>query len=125
YVIDFEFSEILDLGPGEQTAIELPRTCWVEWFGHTHLDPYSFDVWLLAQSIYARNSEDEITTAPWMLRWYFFWLRGNEAGCLGVCICRPTVRRARQVLTGMRILVYVGDTLAGLLGLRPLCRKLW
>lgn len=44
---------------------------------------------------------------PWIPRRYAQWLVGNERGCTSVCRCRPTARRARQVLSVLRWLVYI------------------
>ncbi|KAH9923457.1 uncharacterized protein BXZ73DRAFT_51002, partial [Epithele typhae] len=129
YIIDFELSKTLEFGPGEQTAIELPsESIHVENFGHTHLDPYSFDVWLLSKALESGplmlTYNNDLSTVPWIIRWYIGWLRGNEAGCLGVCTCRPTVTRARWVLRGIRTWVCIGESITGLFGLRALYQRL-
>lgn len=46
---------------------------------------------------------------PWIPRRYAQWLVGDERGCTSVCRCRPTARRARQVLTVVRWLVYTWE----------------
>ena len=48
FIIDFEYSRLLDYGPGRQPAVELPYTRWARpREGITHLDPYSWDVFCL------------------------------------------------------------------------------
>ena len=45
YIVDFGFSRLLDLGPGLQPAVELPRTVWERpRDGVTHFDPYAWDM---------------------------------------------------------------------------------
>lgn len=48
---------------------------------------------------------------PWIPRRYAEWLVGDERGCTSVCNCRPTARRARQVLTVLRWVVYISEFL--------------
>ena len=55
---------------------------------------------------YTSLTEHEL---PWIPRWYAQWLVGIERGCATVCRCRPTARRARQVLTAARWFVYVSE----------------
>ena len=45
YLIDFETSQELPLGPGRQPAIELPPSQYQKPGGFTHLDPYSWDMY--------------------------------------------------------------------------------
>ena len=45
----------------------------------------------IVQIVYGQQSK------PWLLQRYAQWLIGVERGCTGVCHCRPTARRARQV----------------------------
>ena len=45
YLIDFETSQELPLGPGQQTAIELPPSQYPKPGELTHLDPYSWDLY--------------------------------------------------------------------------------
>ena len=48
FIIDFEYSRVLDYGPGRQPAVELPYTQWARpREGITHLDPYAWDVFCL------------------------------------------------------------------------------
>ena len=48
FIIDFEYSRVLDYGPGRQAAVELPYTQWARpREGITHLDPYAWDVFCL------------------------------------------------------------------------------
>ncbi|KAH9944951.1 uncharacterized protein BXZ73DRAFT_11136, partial [Epithele typhae] len=85
YLIDFEFSEILDLGPGRQPAIEL--------------DPYSWDVYCCGWIMQGMLKFYLQGALPWHLRWYLSWVTGKqEQGCAGPCRCRPTTRRALLVL---------------------------
>ena len=46
---------------------------------------------------------------PLIARLYNDWLKGQERGCAAVCHCRPTARRARQVLAGILWGVRVWD----------------
>ncbi|KAI0363092.1 hypothetical protein BV20DRAFT_1069660 [Pilatotrama ljubarskyi] len=106
YIIDFDTSKQLPLGPGEQHAITLPSTQIDPPAGLEHFDPYSWDVYcaghVLEYIIKANLEEDP----AWIARRFARWLIGNERRCIGVCHCRPTARRARQVLTVLRVLAY-------------------
>ena len=129
YFIDFHTSRQLALGPGRQPPILLPPSQEEKPSGVTTLDPYSFDVYcagklmqflLKVSAVYVRQlldgllMPDETTQFtfleepdyPWIPRRYAQWLVGNERGCTSICHCRPTARRARQVLTVLRWLVY-------------------
>ena len=45
YVIDYEFAQHLEQGPGRQGAIELPDTIWPRpREGAIHFDPYAWDM---------------------------------------------------------------------------------
>ncbi|KAI0768325.1 hypothetical protein BD413DRAFT_134966 [Trametes elegans] len=105
YIIDFDSARQLELGPGVQGAITLPETQMEPPDGLQHFDPYSWDVYCLghvcADLIEAayRDHEEEV---PWLVQWYARWLIGKERGCTGVCHCRPTARRALQVLSFVR-----------------------
>ncbi|KAM5541233.1 hypothetical protein V8D89_005162 [Ganoderma adspersum] len=113
YIIDFHTSQKLPLGPGVQFPIVLPPSQEKKPSGMTTLDPYSFDVYCagrLMQDLMKYTSLQE-PQLPWIPRWYAQWLVGNERGCTSVCRCRPTARRARQVLTMLRWLVYTSEFL--------------
>ncbi|TFK87680.1 hypothetical protein K466DRAFT_490379, partial [Polyporus arcularius HHB13444] len=43
---------------------------------------------------------------PWGLQHYAKWLIGVERGCTGVCRCRPTARRARQIIVTLQWAVH-------------------
>ncbi|KAI0751747.1 hypothetical protein C8Q80DRAFT_1231308 [Daedaleopsis nitida] len=101
YIMDFGESQQLELGPGRQPAIKLPPSHIAPPNGMTHLDPYSWDVhcvghafqWI-SEWVHSKRPE------PWIVRRLGLWLVGNERGCTAtVCHCRPTARRARQVLS--------------------------
>ena len=49
YIIDFDTSRQLSLGPGDQHAITLPPTQLPPPNHHTHFDPYSWDIYCLGQ----------------------------------------------------------------------------
>ncbi|KAI0365012.1 hypothetical protein BV20DRAFT_1028777 [Pilatotrama ljubarskyi] len=109
YIIDFGSSMTLQLGPGEQWAVALPPTQVPPPNGLKHFDPYSWDVYCIAdilQSLIELNAADKTN---WIARRYVQWLTGNERGCSGVCRCRPTAQRARQALTVIRAFVYISD----------------
>ncbi|RDX44625.1 hypothetical protein OH76DRAFT_1408853 [Lentinus brumalis] len=95
YIIDFDRSKCLKSGPGIQHAIDYCKPP----LGMTQFDPYSWDVYCtgilfdtVTKDIY---SERHI---PWVVRRYIKWLVGNERGCARICSCRPSARRARQML---------------------------
>ena len=122
YIIDYGASQRLPaVGPGLQPAVDLPETQCKPPLGMKRFDPYSWDVYctgVLFKTFVEvcrvlqilRNHScraDPSCTAlqvwldrpvSWIARWYIRWLIGNERGCSGVCTCRPTARRARQVL---------------------------
>lgn len=45
YLVDFETSQELPLGPGRQSAVELPPSQYPKPGGLTHMDPYSWDIY--------------------------------------------------------------------------------
>ncbi|KAH9886280.1 hypothetical protein C8Q73DRAFT_285685 [Cubamyces lactineus] len=106
YVIDFNTSKQLALGPGAQPAITLPPTQVPPPEGLKRFDPYSWDVYCLGQlfqsviKTYSRGGK----RAPWAAQCYARWLIGEERGCDMVCRCRPTARTARRVLSVIRLL---------------------
>ncbi|RPD79429.1 hypothetical protein L226DRAFT_531238, partial [Lentinus tigrinus ALCF2SS1-7] len=99
YIVDFSESRLLHLEPGRQPAIDLPQSIIPKPLEMERLDPYSFDVYCLG--IVLENTSQFVykqRPTPWLLQRCAQWLIGNERGCTGVCRCRPTARRARQVL---------------------------
>ncbi|PIL34768.1 hypothetical protein GSI_02555 [Ganoderma sinense ZZ0214-1] len=115
YLIDFHTSRQLALGPGLQPPIVLPPSQVDKPLDVTTLDPYSFDVYCAGKVmqrvlLYTALKEPDF---PWIPVRYAQWVVGNERerGCTGVCRCRPTARRARQVLTVLRWLVYASEFL--------------
>ncbi|RPD65167.1 hypothetical protein L227DRAFT_203523 [Lentinus tigrinus ALCF2SS1-6] len=99
YIVDFSESQLLHLGPAQQPAIDLPQSIIPKPLEMQHFDPYSFDVYCLG--IVLENTLKFVykqRPTPWLLQRCAQWLIGNERGCTGVCRCRPTARRARQVL---------------------------
>ncbi|PIL34773.1 hypothetical protein GSI_02560 [Ganoderma sinense ZZ0214-1] len=113
YLIDFHTSQQLALAPGHQPPIVLPPSQAKKPADVTTLDPYSFDVYCTGKLmerilLYTALKEPDL---PWIPRRYAQWLVGNERGCTSVCRCRPTARRARQVLTVLRWLVYTSEFL--------------
>ncbi|TBU48899.1 hypothetical protein BD309DRAFT_997376 [Dichomitus squalens] len=113
YIIDFHTSRQLELPPGAQHAILLPYTQIDPPPGIKHFDPYSWDVYCLGHvfeerlQVYSYRREE-----PRIVRWFVEWLKGTERGCRSVCRCRPTARRARQMLTFLRGLFYIIEVLS-------------
>ncbi|KAI0076781.1 hypothetical protein K474DRAFT_1597253 [Panus rudis PR-1116 ss-1] len=100
YIIDYGESRILDKGPLRQEAIDLPETFYRPPPGITRLDPYSWDIYCvgtLMKQLCELHFKKQPT--PWILRRYTQWLIGEERGCNKVCSCRPSARKARQVLS--------------------------
>ncbi|KAI0764693.1 hypothetical protein C8Q74DRAFT_1205493 [Fomes fomentarius] len=100
YIIDFGSSKRLEKGPGYQHALELPETNCKPPLHMSRFDPYSWDIYCtgiffksLAERVYRKQP------VPWILRRYTHWLIGEEHGCTAVCHCRPSARRAHQVLS--------------------------
>ncbi|KAI0751756.1 hypothetical protein C8Q80DRAFT_1159182 [Daedaleopsis nitida] len=100
YIMDFGESQQYELGPGRQPAIKLPPSHITPPNDMTHFDPYSWDMlcvghafqWI-SEWVHRRRPE------PWIVRRLGSWLVGNERGCTSVCHCRPSARRARQVMS--------------------------
>ncbi|TBU36440.1 hypothetical protein BD309DRAFT_823530, partial [Dichomitus squalens] len=100
YIIDFDRSRKLNLKPGVQGAVALPETVCCHPNGITHLDPYSWDIYC-AGTLFLEYLETIVGDKPLprIVDRFAQWLIGDERGCSGVCRCRPTAHRARQVLT--------------------------
>ncbi|KAH9886270.1 hypothetical protein C8Q73DRAFT_769270 [Cubamyces lactineus] len=101
FIIDFDSAQRFQLGPGVQPAITLPPTQMPPPNGLKHFDPYAWDVYCtghVLQNIMAQE-------IPRVARWYAKWLIGSERGCTTACRCRPTARKARQVLVLIRWVV--------------------
>ncbi|KAI0737957.1 hypothetical protein C8Q80DRAFT_1275987 [Daedaleopsis nitida] len=101
YIIDFGEAQRLQYGPGHQPAIELPECNCKPPLGMTRFDPYSWDIYctgIMFRSLANRMSRYIKRDVPWVVRRYTDWLVGTERGCTAVCHCRPSARRARQVL---------------------------
>ncbi|KAJ8474866.1 hypothetical protein ONZ51_g6945 [Trametes cubensis] len=105
YLIDFGSSLQLPLGPGSQHAITLPPSQFRPENGITCFDPYSWDVYCAALTMQQTLKTCYRNDPPRIACLYADWLKGKERGCKAVCHCRPTARRARQVLTGVLWLV--------------------
>ncbi|KAI0331352.1 hypothetical protein GY45DRAFT_1322376 [Cubamyces sp. BRFM 1775] len=120
YFIDFGSSLQLPLGPGSQHAITLPPSQFGLAYDITRFDPYSWDVYCAAltmekalevrpfeyRCVYSQLLVMSRKTcygndSPLIARLYAGWVKGKERGCSTVCRCRPTARRARQLLTGI------------------------
>ncbi|KAI8998875.1 kinase-like domain-containing protein [Trametes punicea] len=116
YIIDFGSSRQFHLGPGEQPAITLPPSQIPPPNGLKRFDPYSWDVYCAAQimQVFLEMNHGE-RCPPWIARRYIEWLIGTERGCTDVCRCRPTARKARQVLAGIRWVVGMWEMLEGVL----------
>ncbi|OSD00597.1 hypothetical protein PYCCODRAFT_1393200 [Trametes coccinea BRFM310] len=101
YYIDFGSSLQLPFGPGVQRAISLGPSQYALQYDIHNFDPYSWDVYCAALTL--RATLDAYRRDHWcfITRLYLGWLEGNERGCAGVCRCRPTARRARQLLAGI------------------------
>ncbi|KAI0737955.1 hypothetical protein C8Q80DRAFT_1114475 [Daedaleopsis nitida] len=101
YIIDFGTAQCLQNPPGRQPAIELPECNCDPPLGMTRFDPYSWDIYctgMMFRSMAAQVAQFSKRPVPWVVRRYSDWLIGEERGCTGVCRCRPSARRARQVL---------------------------
>ncbi|KAH9886761.1 hypothetical protein C8Q73DRAFT_748913 [Cubamyces lactineus] len=101
YLIDFGSSLQFTLGPGSQPAIVLPPSQFRLEYDITYFDPYSWDVYCAALTMQRTMETYYGRHPPLIARLYASWLEGKERGCTTVCHCRPTARRARQVLTGI------------------------
>ncbi|KAI0357914.1 hypothetical protein OH77DRAFT_1314205 [Trametes cingulata] len=109
YIIDFGSARTLQLGPGKQRAIVLPPTQIRPPNGLKHFDPYSWDVFCVAHILQVLVEFEGSDDSKWITHRYIRWLMGSERGCTGICRCRPTARKARQVLAFIRTVVYVLD----------------
>ncbi|KAM5541240.1 hypothetical protein V8D89_005169 [Ganoderma adspersum] len=107
YIIDFDRSRQLELGPGRQPPIELPSTQFKPPLQMKAFDPYSWDVYCMGKLFEQLTEETfrRFSGPPWFLMKLSQWVIGNERGCLGVCHCRPTARRILLVLTMLRCIV--------------------
>ncbi|KAI0751755.1 hypothetical protein C8Q80DRAFT_1159179 [Daedaleopsis nitida] len=112
YIMDFGESQQFELAPGRQPAIKLPPSHITPPNDMTHFDPYSWDMlcvghafqWI-SEWVHRRRPE------PWIVRRLGLWLVGNERGCTSVCHCRPSARRARQVMSVMLWALRVSDSI--------------
>ena len=131
YIIDYEYSLLLEYGPGRQSAVKLPDTIHLRpREGATHFDPYAWDMLCVGRafevmfrvsrsSLPAMSSPHSMSfqsmerRPPWLLRWFVRWLIGEErADCTGtvsVCRCRPGAAHARRVFGVLRWVLYAQD----------------
>ncbi|KAI0737959.1 hypothetical protein C8Q80DRAFT_1275989 [Daedaleopsis nitida] len=118
YIIDFGAAQRLQYGPGHQPAIELPECNCKPPLGMTRFDPYSWDIYctgIMFRSLADRMSRYIKCDVPWVVRRYTDWLVGKERGCATVCHCRPSARRARQVLVAILCAIRIWDASVGAL----------
>ncbi|KAI0655844.1 hypothetical protein C8Q70DRAFT_1015896 [Cubamyces menziesii] len=111
YIIDFNTSRQLALGPGLQHAITLPPTQLPPPNSLKHFDPYSWDMYCLGQ-VYERALRRFTFCrqySPWLARWCVQWLIGDERGCHTACRCRPTAQTVRRVLFILQFVAPVID----------------
>ncbi|KAI0331343.1 hypothetical protein GY45DRAFT_1322358 [Cubamyces sp. BRFM 1775] len=101
YFIDFGSSLQLALGPGQQHAITLPPSQYALTYNITYFDPYSWDVYCAALTMEETLMLCYNKKPPLIAQLYVNWLKGKERGCMAVCRCRPTARRAHQALAGI------------------------
>ncbi|KAI0750115.1 hypothetical protein C8Q80DRAFT_673244 [Daedaleopsis nitida] len=118
YIIDFGFSRRFELGPRAQNPVDLGHLNLSVRYGVPRLDPYSWDVLCMGNALLflldmlnGSNGKH-----PWICTRYAQWLVGKEQGCPGVCHCRPTARRALQVLAIIRWFVHGWDACASAFG---------
>ncbi|RDX46417.1 hypothetical protein OH76DRAFT_1406924 [Lentinus brumalis] len=103
YIIDFSESRQLPLGPRQQPPIDLPQSIIPKPLDMQRFDPYSFDVYCIGRVLDATLTlVYSSRPKPWVLQRYAKWLIGAERGCTGVCRCRPTARRARQIIVALQ-----------------------
>ncbi|KAH9927934.1 uncharacterized protein BXZ73DRAFT_48537 [Epithele typhae] len=118
YIIDFERSRQLPLGPGLQPPIDLPPSIIPKPGGIIRRDPYSWDMYCLGWSfyhVYEVNLYRAKSLAPRLVTWYFEWVRGKaDCPCPKICSCRPDAHRARYVLFGVRFLVHLLELTDGI-----------
>ncbi|KAI0331344.1 hypothetical protein GY45DRAFT_1301071 [Cubamyces sp. BRFM 1775] len=118
YFIDFGSSLQLPLGPGSQHAITLPPSQYGLAYDITYFDPYSWDVYCAAFAMLQALEACYGNDPPLIARLYVDWVKGKERGCTTVCYCRPTARRARQLLTGILWGVRVWECVQNVFGTR-------
>ncbi|KAI0650084.1 kinase-like domain-containing protein [Trametes meyenii] len=95
YIIDFDSSQQLELGPGVQPPISLPETQLRPPNGLNKVDPYSWDVYCLGFLFrYALDRQRYY----WVARWFAKWLIGEEHDFSTARYSRPTARLARRAL---------------------------
>ncbi|KAH9918181.1 uncharacterized protein BXZ73DRAFT_105306 [Epithele typhae] len=87
YIIDFERSMVLPLGPGKQGRVQIPDTRFIE-DDEPPLDPYAWDMYCFGRDIYTFvvhfNYDSRVNhTEPWVLKWYQDWIYGIEDKCRG------------------------------------------
>ncbi|KAI0737091.1 hypothetical protein C8Q80DRAFT_438667 [Daedaleopsis nitida] len=118
YIIDFGFSRRFELGPRAQAPVELGHLNLSVSYGVPRLDPYSWDVLCTGKTLlsFLDMLNGYNGKHPWICTRYAQWLVGKERGCPGVCRCRPTARRALQVLAVIRWFVHGWDACARALG---------
>ncbi|PIL34764.1 hypothetical protein GSI_02551 [Ganoderma sinense ZZ0214-1] len=85
YIIDFDRSRQLELGPGRQPAIELPSTQYKPPLHMKSFDPYSWDVYCMG-NLFERLTTEAFRPSPppWFLVKLCRWMIGDERGCSGV-----------------------------------------
>ncbi|PIL34758.1 hypothetical protein GSI_02545 [Ganoderma sinense ZZ0214-1] len=104
YIIDFDRSRQLDLGPGRQLPIELPSTQCKPPLNMKSFDPYSWDVYCMGK-LFEQLTQEAFclhSGPPWFLKKLCKWVIGDERGCSGVCRCRPTARRVALIFSVVR-----------------------
>ncbi|KAI0749752.1 hypothetical protein C8Q80DRAFT_644845 [Daedaleopsis nitida] len=118
YIIDFGLSQKLPSGPGEQLAVDIGDTTLSKHLGISRLDPYSWDVLCLGHTLlyFLQVTRRTSRSTPWICTRYAQWLVGQERGCMGVCRCRPTARRALHVLAVIRWFAHRWDACARAVG---------
>ncbi|KAI9069811.1 hypothetical protein FKP32DRAFT_1586611 [Trametes sanguinea] len=114
YIIDYGSSRQLPLGPGSQPAITLPPSQVDPPGDLKHFDPYSWDVYCASHTMRRLFNFLHREQSSWLFQRYTAWLIGNERGCVSACHCRPTARRARQVLIGVRQIVRMWERCSAL-----------
>ncbi|TBU22170.1 hypothetical protein BD311DRAFT_676702 [Dichomitus squalens] len=128
YLIDFESCRQFALGPGVQGAVPVPPAHIRPPLGLKSFDPFSWDVYCLGATLEVILQEKffcEPQSQPWILRWYAQWLKGNEVGCTAACHCRPRIRRARQVLASIRLIVDVGEVVQAVVTFPTVLSNSW
>ncbi|KAI0323975.1 hypothetical protein GY45DRAFT_1332040 [Cubamyces sp. BRFM 1775] len=116
YLIDFETARRLSLPLWKQHVLPLPEARYRRRLKDlAHFDPYSWDVYCLGR-LFRYLLEDAYgrRKLPWIVHPYHRWLLSDEKGCMGVCRCRPTARRARQMLTVMIWVAHTSELCEGL-----------